>query len=258
MNIALMQYPIEWADIGKNLEITEERIANLHTKVDLVVLPEMFTTGFCSTTSLAEDINNSRTANKLKEWAGKYNLAIFGSFMAKEADKLYNRMFFALPSGEIIYSDKRHLYAHGGEAEFFTAGSQRRVVEYKGVKFCMLACYDLRFPVWSRNASGFDYDVLLYTANWPEIRIKYWDALLQARVIENQCIVCGINRVGDDGLGLHYNGHSAVIDTYLNQLVSFGDNEQATKIATLDINALHIFREHSPLWKDADKFEIIT
>ena len=256
MRIALMQYPIVWADIAANLQSTEQRIAETAGRADLVMLPEMFTTGFCSTASLAEDMSSSQTVRKIKYWAETYGLAVFGSFMAKEGEKLFNRMFFAYPDGRTVFSDKRHLYAHGGEAEFFTAGEKRTVVEYKGVKFCMMACYDLRFPVWSRNASGSDYDILLYTANWPDIRIKYWDALLPARGIENQCIVCGVNRVGDDGLGLHYNGHSTVIDTYLNRLVEFEDDEQGTKIAEPDIEALHSFREHLPLWKDGDKFEI--
>ena len=130
-------------------------------------------------------------------------------------------------------------------------------MEYKGCKFCLLVCYDLRFPVWSRNSSGSDYDVLLYTANWPEIRICYWDALLPARATENQCYVAAVNSVGDDGLGLHYNGHSVAYDTYLKPIARFDDNEEGTKIADFNIEALHRFRQHLPLWRDSDNFQLL-
>ena len=152
--------------------------------------------------------------------------------------------------------DKRHLYAHGGEDLFFQPAQERCIFEYKGVKILLLVCYDLRFPVWARNQSGSDYDIILVVANWPDIRIQYWDALIAARATENQCYIAAVNCVGDDGMGLHYNGHSVAYDTRLQPIVSFADDEEGTKIADFDIAKLHHFREVLPLWKDVDHFEI--
>ena len=257
MRIALLQYPIEWADIETNTNLTQRRLEALRGKADVALLPEMFTTGFCTDNpQLAEEMPDSPTLGNMRRWAAEYHLAIFGTIMVAENSNLYNRAFFVRPDGTYDYSDKRHLYAHGGEAQFFTRGNKRVIAEYMGVRFCLLTCYDLRFPVWSRNTGGSDYDILLYTANWPDIRIQYWDALLPARVIENQCVVCGVNRVGDDALGLHYNGHSTVIDTRLKRLVSFADDEAGTKIADVDIEEIRHFRQRSPLWRDADIFQI--
>ena len=156
----------------------------------------------------------------------------------------------------IEIQDKRHLYAHGGEDLFFQPADKRHIFEYKGVKILPLVCYDLRFPVWARNQSGSDYDIILVVANWPDIRIQYWDALIAARATENQCYIAAVNCVGDDGMGLHYNGHSVAYDTRLQPIVSFADDEQGTKIAEFDIAKLHHFREVLPLWKDVDHFEI--
>lgn len=257
MRVALLQYPIEWADIEANMRLTEHRLAPLQGKADVALLPEMFTTGFCTNRPELAETTDGTTVQHLRRWASEFDIAIAGSFMAADSNRLYNRGFFFLPDGREIFIDKRHLYAHGGEANFFTAGTKRQIVEYKGCKFCLLVCYDLRFPVWSRNRSGFDYDILLYTANWPDIRIQYWDALVPARATENQCYVAAVNCVGDDGLGLHYNGHSVAYDTHLNPIVSFADNEMATKIADFDIEKLHHFRNRLPLWKDSDDFELL-
>ena len=158
--------------------------------------------------------------------------------------------------GRLFVQDKRHLYAHGGEDLFFQPAQERHIFEYKGVKILLLVCYDLRFPVWARNRSGHDYDIILVVANWPDIRIQYWDALIAARATENQCYIAAVNCVGDDGMGLHYNGHSVAYDTRLQPIVAFDDNEEGTKIAEFDIAALHHFREVLPLWKDVDKFEL--
>ncbi len=257
IRVALLQYPIVWADIAENLRLTEQRLAALAGKADVALLPEMFTTGFCTDhPELGEPMDGS-TMQALRRWAAEYDLAIAGSFIAEENCNLYNRGFFVRPDGTADFIDKKHLYANGGEATFFTAGKERVVSEYKGVRFCLLICYDLRFPVWSRNQTGYDYDILLYSANWPDVRIQYWDALLPARVTENQCVVCAVNRVGTDGLDLHYSGHSMVLDTKLTPLVSFDENEANTKIATIDVAAIHHFREHSPLWRDADPFRLL-
>lgn len=256
MRVALLQYPIVWGDVEANLRLTADRLAAIRGRADVALLPEMFTTGFCTDSPELAEGPEGRTITALKEWAKEYDMAVVGSAMITEGGRLYNRGFFICPDGRTVYADKRHLYAHGGEATFFTAGRERPVIEFRGCKFCLLVCYDLRFPVWSRNRSGEDYDILLYTANWPEIRIQYWDALVPARGIENQCYVCAVNRVGDDGWGLHYNGHSMALDTRLRPIVTFADNEEGTKIAEFDTEALHHFRQTLPLWKDTDLFEL--
>ncbi len=257
IKVALLQYSIQWANIAENLRLTEQRLAALAGKADVALLPEMFTTGFCTDHPELAETMNGTTMQHLYRWAAEFDLAIAGSFIATENGKLYNRGFFVRPDGTADFIDKKHLYANGGEATFFTAGNNHCVSEYKGVKFRLLVCYDLRFPVWSRNQTGHDYDILLYVANWPDVRIQYWDALLPARVTENQCVVCAVNRVGTDGLDLYYSGHSVVLDTKLNQLVSFDENEENTKIATIDVAAIHHFREHSPLWRDTDPFQLL-
>ena len=171
---------------------------------------------------------------------------------------MVNRGFMIKPHAPIEIQDKRHLYAHGGEDLFFQPAEERHIFEYKGVKILLLVCYDLRFPVWARNQSGSDYDIILVVANWPEVRIQYWDALIAARATENQCYIAAVNMIGTDDKELNYNGHSVAYDTRLQPIVSFADNEQGTKIADFNIEALHHFREVLPLWKDVDKFELLN
>jgi len=266
--VAILQYPIVWADKEANLMAAVRRIEHLKGKADMALLPEMFSTGFCTDhPELAETIEG-RTIRTLQRVADQTGVAICSSFICKEETEthlndstqeqvtLYNRGFLLRPHAEASYVDKAHLYAHGGEDRFFSPGNERTVWEYKGVKMRLLICYDLRFPVWARNQSGSDYDLLLVSANWPECRIRYWDALIAARGTENQCYICGANPVGEDGLGLHYNGHSVAYDTHLNPIVSFKDDEEGTKVAEFDVDKLHHFRQTLPLWKDADQFRM--
>ena len=284
--IALLQYPIAWADKETNLRLAEQRIAALAGKADVAVLPEMFATGFCCGVpdgtrgsvgcltdhpELAETMDGE-IIRRLQAVADKSGVAIVSSFIClpdpqypitvnrypitDNRTKLSNRGFMIKPHAKIEIQDKRHLYAHGGEDLFFQPAHERHIFEYKGVKFLLLVCYDLRFPVWARNQSGCDYDVILVVANWPEVRVQYWDALVAARATENQCYIAAVNCVGDDGMGLHYNGHSVAYDTRLQPIVSFADNEEGTKIADFDIAKLHHFREVLPLWKDVDQFEL--
>ena len=283
MRIALLQYPIAWADKETNLRLAEDRIAALAGKADVAVLPEMFATGFCTDHPELAETMDGEIMTSLQRIADQYEIAIVGSFIClptppaagvccspaellleqvvdvvvKSAPfKLVNRGFMVVPHGEVQIQDKRHLYAHGGEDLFFQPAEERCIFEYQGVKILLLVCYDLRFPVWARNQSGYDYDILLVVANWPDIRIQYWDALIAARATENQCYIAAVNCVGDDGMGLHYNGHSVAYDTRLQPIVSFADDEEGTKIADFDIAKLHHFREVLPLWKDVDHFEI--
>ena len=262
---ALLQYPIAWADKETNLRLTEERIAALAGKADVAVLPEMFATGFCTDHPELAETMDGDIIRRLQAVANQSGVAVVGSFIClpdsrlRTTDlpsKLVNRGFMIKPNAPIEIQDKRHLYAHGGEDKFFQPAQKRHIFEYKGVKILLLVCYDLRFPVWARNQSGSDYDIILVVANWPDIRIQYWDALVAARATENQCYIAAVNCVGDDGMGLHYNGHSVAYDTRLQPIVAFADNEEGTKIAEFDISKLHHFREVLPLWKDMDNFTL--
>ena len=258
MKIALLQYPIAWADKETNLRLAEERIAALASKADVAVLPEMFATGFCTDhPELAEPMEGD-IIRRLQAAADQHGIAIVSSFICLPAmgQRLVNRGFIIKPNAPIEIQDKRHLYAHGGEDLFFQPAEERHVFEYKGVKILLLVCYDLRFPVWARNRSGHDYDLIIVVANWPEIRIQYWDTLIAARATENQCYIAAVNMVGTDDKGLNYNGHSVAYDTHLQPIASFSDNEEGTKIADFDIAKLHHFREVLPLWKDVDAFKL--
>ena len=278
MKVALLQYPIAWADKETNLRLAELRIAALAGKADVAVLPEMFATGFCTDHPELAETMDGEIMTTLQRIANQYEIAIVSSFICVPDNrypitdvrvKLRNRGFMIKPHQKPItdseasdnrypieIQDKRHLYAHGGEDLFFQPAEKRCIFEYQGVKILLLVCYDLRFPVWARNQSGSDYDIILVVANWPDIRIQYWDALIAARATENQCYIAAVNCVGDDGMGLHYNGHSVAYDTRLQPIVSFADDEEGTKIADFDIAKLHHFREVLPLWKDVDHFEL--
>ena len=278
MRVALLQYPIAWADKETNLHLAEQRIAALAGKADVAVLPEMFATGFCTDHPELAETMDGDIVRRLQAAADQSGVAIVSSFIclpisnsaashsplgrpiggtpSNSQAKLVNRGFMVEPYGEVQIQDKRHLYAHGGEDLFFRPAEKRCIFEYQGVKILLLVCYDLRFPVWARNHSGSDYDIILVVANWPDIRIQYWDALIAARATENQCYIAAVNCVGDDGMGLHYNGHSVAYDTRLQPIVSFADDEEGTKIADFDIAKLHHFREVLPLWKDVDQFKM--
>ena len=275
MRVALLQYPIAWADKPTNLRLVEQRIAALAGKADVAVLPEMFATGFCTDHPELAETMDGQIMQTMQRLSDQYDIVIVGSFICLPqsplaqrplsnsaasiiSQKLVNRGFMVTPHAEVQIQDKRHLYAHGGEDKFFERATNRTVFEYKGVKMQLLVCYDLRFPAWARNHSGYDYDILLVVANWPDIRIQYWDALVAARATENQCYIAAVNCVGDDGMGLHYNGHSVAYDTRLQPIVSFADDEEGTRIAHFDIQKLHHFREVLPLWKDVDNFLLQT
>jgi predicted amidohydrolase len=245
--------------------LTQERIAALEGKADIAVLPEMFATGFCTDHPELAETMNGEIMTTLQRIADQYEIAIVSSFICLPTPianslspiaKLVNRGFMVVPHGDVQIQDKRHLYAHGGEDKFFESATDRTVFEYKGVKILLLVCYDLRFPVWARNKTGYDYDVILVVANWPDIRIQYWDALIAARATENQCYIAAVNCVGDDGMGLHYNGHSVAYNTRLQDMAQFADDEADTRVVEFDIDALHHFREVLPLWKDADEFSV--
>lgn len=251
-----MQYPIVWADREANLDLLDKRLAVIAGQADIAVVPEMCTTGFCCDRPDIAEEWGGESCRRLQAMADRYDIAIAGSIICRVGDKMRNRGFLFAPHEEVQIQDKRHLYKHGGEDKLFDPGDEVRTWTYRGVKMRMLVCYDLRFPVWARQQADELYDLLLVVANWPEIRIQYWDALVAARATENQCYIVAVNTVGEDGMGLHYNGHSVAYDTRLRELAQLADNEQATRIVELDIDALHHFREVLPLWQDADGYQL--
>ncbi|MFY7670481.1 amidohydrolase [Tenacibaculum sp. MEBiC06402] len=210
LNISLLQADLSWENPQENLSYFSSQIEQINNDVDLIVLPEMFTTGFSMNASeLAEEMNGT-TIKWMKEVATKKDSAVIGSIIISENSAFYNRLFFVFPSGEFQYYDKKHTFTLAKEHETYSAGKQKLLVEYKDWKICPLICYDLRFPVWGRNVE--DYDLLIYVASWPEKRINAWDALLKARAIENMSYTIGVNRVGKDGNDYAYVGHSIAFD----------------------------------------------
>lgn len=253
LKVTLVQLDIAWENKSVNLAKVHNYISAKYMDTDVFVLPEMFSTGFTmNSKNLAETIHDE-TISTLKNWANKYNIAICGSFIAKDNENYYNRGFF-ISSDKEYYYDKHHLFRIGEEPKFFSPGDKRLVFNYKGFNICLLICYDLRFPIWSRNVDN-EYDLLIYTANWPSSRNDVWNTLLKARAIENMCYVCGVNRIGKDGCGLSYDGYSKVINAKGEEMSSICHAEDSETII-LSKNELYNFRTKFPVWKDADKFEI--
>ena len=230
-----------------------EMIKPLADKTDLVIFPETFTTGFNPESRDLAESNTGAAISSVKQWAGEYNFAIAGSFIATENEKYYNRAFFVYPTGETFFRDKRHLFGPGGENKSFSPGDNNTIINYNGWNIRLLICYDLRFPVWSRNVNN-ECDLLIYAANWPNARQSVWNVLLPARAIENQCYVCGVNRVGKDGAGVYYSGNSLLVDAKGNVLSNYPENEEYVETVILDKKELDDFRLTFPVWRDADLF----
>ena len=255
LRVALLQNDIIWENVDANLAYCEKALQALDADVHVAVLPEMFTTGFSmSATQYAEE-GEGKTLTALKEWAVRYDVALAGSYIAREDGKCYNRGFFVKPCGEVTFYDKRHLFRMGDEGKVFTAGDRRVIVEYREWRIALFICYDLRFPVWSRNVEN-EYDVALYVASWPQVRSHVWRSLLVARAIENACYVCGVNRVGEDGMSLTYIGDTMVVDFKGSTLDKVPDGEQGHLVVELDGDKLQSFRTKFPTWRDADAFTI--
>lgn len=255
LRVALLQNDIVWENVDANLAYCEKALQELDNEVHVAVLPEMFTTGFSmSATQYAEE-GEGKTLSALKEWAARYDIALAGSYIAREEGKCYNRGFFVKPCGEVTFYDKRHLFRMGDEGKVFTAGDSRVIVQYREWRIALFICYDLRFPVWSRNVAN-EYDVALYVASWPQVRSHVWRSLLVARAIENACYVCGVNRVGEDGMSLVYIGDTMAIDFKGSTLDKVPDGVQGHVIVELDGDKLQSFRTKFPTWRDADVFTI--
>ena len=221
----------------------------------MAILPEMFTTGFSMQVASLADTTDGDTIQTIKGWAKEFDLAISGSFIAKENGNYYNRGFFITPSGDCHTIDKRHLFRMGKEDHYYSPGNSREVFHYKGWNIRLLICYDLRFPVWSRNVDN-TYDLLIYVANWPEVRATAWKTLLPARAVENMAFVCGVNRVGTDGHGFAYSGDSAVYCPKGKKILHLPAHKETTRTCILDKHELNRLREKFPVWKDADTFTL--
>ncbi|MBR5282080.1 MAG: amidohydrolase [Alistipes sp.] len=248
MKVTILQRDIEWANPTLNVQRAEEAIAR-NAGADLYVLPEMFSTGFCTQPEGIAESSNSDTLKWMQRKAAETNAAIAGSVAVEENGKFYNRFYFVKPDGSVTHYDKKHLFTYGGEHLRFTAGEQRVIVEWRGVRILLEVCYDLRFPIWARNRG--DYDMILYVASWPTPRVAAWSALLVARAIENQCYVAGVNRVGTDP-ACEYCGGSVIIDPYGKVIAVCADNEETEATAEVNMEALQAFREKFPVLKDAD------
>lgn len=255
LKIALVQSGLVWENPKQNRENFSEKINAINQEVDLIVLPEMFTTGFTMNPEPVAETMNGDTIRWMNELASKKQSAIAGSLIISEKNNFYNRMVFVHPSGKVEFYDKKHTFTFAGEDKIFTAGNNKLIVIYKGWRICPLVCYDLRFPVWARNVE--DYDVLLFSANWPEPRVNAWDALLKARAIENMCYCIGVNRIGTDFLNNDFSGHSAVFDVLGEKISNIKPNTEQIEVVELDKNHIISNREKFQFLNDRDKFNLI-
>lgn len=251
LRVAICQMDIAWGDCEANLQCIESYVCS--TEADMLVLPEMFLTGYDCSPKVAIPAN-SPYIERLQRLAVESGRAVAGTIAVREEGAIFNRFYLFLPDGRVEHYDKRHLFRMAGEDKVFSAGAERVVVEYLGWRILLQVCYDLRFPVWSRQR-GDEYDLVIYSAEWAAARIGAWDRLLPARAIENQAFVVGVNRVGSDP-STHYNGHSVVLNPYGEVIVRVDDEEEGVVVAELDIEKLRRFREKFPVWADADKFFI--
>lgn len=258
LSVTLIQSGLHWEDKAANLNMFTEKLSSIPEDAELVILPEMFSTGFSmNPDALAEDMEGE-TMQWMKRMAAEKKIILTGSLIIEESERYYNRLVWMLPNGQYGFYDKRHLFAFAGEDEHYTPGTKRMVASVKGWKVLLQICYDLRFPVWSRQnkkAEGPEYDLLVYVANWPERRIHAWKTLLTARAIENQCYVVGVNRVGTDGNDHVYSGDSMVVDP-MGEILYQKSYEEDIFSVQLDYEKLKTIRSKLPFWKDGDHFTI--
>jgi predicted amidohydrolase len=261
LTVTLIQSALHWENPVANMAMFEEKIWQIKDTTDLIILPEMFTTGFTMNAKHQAEPMNLTTFKWLKQQAAQTKAVVTGSFIVKEKEMYFNRLLWMRPDGSYEVYDKRHLFRMAEEHQTYTAGNSRIIPQLKGWRICPLICYDLRFPVWSRNSvvekttQSLAYDCLIYVANWPQARSHAWNSLLQARAIENLSYVIGVNRIGADGKNIPYSGDSVVVNPKGEQLFYAGDKEIIQTI-TLDAQELLSFRQKFPAYMDADGFEI--
>jgi omega-amidase len=282
LTVTIIQPDLRWEDKKANLELLAKKIDSIQPKTEVIILPEMFSTGFSMNPELLAETMDGPTIEWMKKIAAEKKIILTGSIIVEEPAfitgtggagerKFFNRLLWILPNGDVGYYDKRHLFAYGSEDSHYTAGNRRLIASVKGWKINLQVCYDLRFPVWARQspfpASAVpdakltggraqpEYDLLIYVANWPQRRIHAWRTLLQARAIENQCFVAGANRVGNDGNGIYYSGSSMIVDP-LGEILYEKENQEDIFTYTLEREKLSEVREKFPFWKDADSFKL--
>lgn len=249
----MLQLDTVWENPAENEFQVQNVASQLKGKTDIIVLPEMFTTGFTMNVSAAG--NSDLLVDKIKHWSVEFESVFVGSFIAAENGHFYNRAFFITPKGEAFFYDKRHLFRMAGEERVFTAGGKRTVFSYLGWNICLQICYDLRFPVWSRNRNN-EYDLLIYVANWPVPRIEAWKTLLQARAIENMCFVCGVNRLGQAPVAT-FSGSSMIISPRGEIMTDMKQKIFNESASTIEKPVLERLRKKFPAWQDADSFKLL-
>lgn len=254
IKITLVQYDIAWHNGTANLNFLNDFLDKNISETDIIVLPEMFTTGFTMHPESQAETEDGTALAWMRQTAKKYNSAVCGSLCFTENKTYFNRMFFVYPNGDYAYYDKRHLFSFAKENKHYKAGKRKQIVHYKGFSILLQVCYDLRFPIFSRYTTAEAYDIILYVANWPSIRISAWDALLRARAVENLCYTIGVNRVGTDANNMEYNGHSSLYNMLGEQLY-MSETQSCTTLA-LDKKEIETSRCKFQFLYDADKFSL--
>lgn len=256
LHVVTIQSNLIWEDVNANLNQFETKLALVDRKADLVVLPEMFTTGFSMNTALAE-FSGDTTMTWMEKMASHHGFSICGSVMIKNANnEVFNRLIWMNPDGSYHTYDKRHLFSIGSEDNYFVPGQQKKIINFKGFNIQLLICYDLRFPVWIRRTKQEDYEAIVLVANWPEKRAAHWKALLRARAIENQCFVVAVNRVGFDGKQIAHSGDSCVIEP--TGTVAYEKSfDEEVKMHLLDKELVNNYRKEFPVINDADAFGLL-
>jgi omega-amidase len=259
LNLLIIQAHPVWHDKSANIHFFEQKINSISAPVDLIVLPEMFTTGFTMEAAQLAEKMEGPSVEWMQTIAQQKNALLLASLIIEENGDFFNRLVAAYPDGRLAWYDKRHLFRMSGEHLYYKAGSKKSIIEYKGWNIMPLVCYDLRFPVWSRNlfdaSSGWAYDLAIYVANWPSVRAVHWNSLLRARAIENQSFVVGVNRIGMDGKGVHYGGDSQVINTLGEILLHLADRD-STESIHLKAESLQKHRQDFPVGLDMDRFRM--
>jgi omega-amidase len=268
LTVTIIQTDLHWEDKMANLAMLEEKIISIQQKTELVILPEMFSTGFSMKPSEFAETMDGNAVSWMRKIATTKRIILTGSLMIEENGNYYNRLIWMLPNGQAGYYNKRHLFCYAGEDKYYTAGNKRLIASVKGWKINLQVCYDLRFPVWARQAPPLpmergqggeaapEYDILIYVANWPERRSTAWKTLLQARAIENQSYVIGVNRVGKDGNDIYHSGNSMIIDA-LGNIIYHKEHDEDIFTIKLEKEELEQTRERFPFWKDGDMFTIL-
>lgn len=254
LRVSLIQSTLVWENRNANLAQFTSLLSDLKGKTDLVVLPEMFTTGFTMHAAEYAEATEAQTLTWMRQQAAALDAALTGSIIVQDGDTYFNRLLWVYPDGSYVTYDKRHLFSYAGEHQHYSHGTKRALISWKDFLICPFICYDLRFPVWSRNTDA--YDLAIYVANWPSARIDAWRTLLKARAIENQCFVIGVNITGQDGNGLEYPGGSSAFDYTGAELLHAG-SQVGVYTVTLDLNPMQQFRSRFHFLRDRDRFEII-